>query len=547
MPKNIDDVILPERRRSIRNIPIPEGRRKSDKPSRVSVKKQAPPLDEEEYSPAPPQRLNIPRRQHSSRRRILLAGLAGALILVFAVLSIFNGATLAYTPRSSTLSFDNETHAARKTGETGLLYSIVKLSGDKGVEVTTSGEEEVSRKASGTIIVYNDASTEPQRLIENTRFEAPSGKIYRIAVAIVVPGKKTVGGVSQPGTIEATVLADLAVTHLTTPNVSVYPWNAGFGARYASPATLPTGTGLGVSFNKLGNEIAIGHVTGPFVSTYPWSSGFGAKYADPATNVAGTGFDVDFRIGNTDLAVAEEFTPFISVYAWNVGSGFGSKHLNPATLPAGQGLGVEFSPSGADIAVAHSFTPFITAYPWTTTFGIKYSDPLTLPIDEGERVAFSPDGSLLALASFSTPFILVYDWASGFGAKYADPATLPSDIANSVVFSPDGLNIAVAHYVSPFISVYPWSSGFGAKYADPATLPASTSFDSGFSPDGKDIAISHAITPFISVYPWASGFGVKYANPSTLPADDAVDVAWGLVSFSGSPYLYYAQQRVMSA
>ena len=242
MPKNIDDVILPERRRSIRNIPIPEGRRKSDKPSRVSVKKQAPPLDEEEYSPAPPQRLNIPRRQHSSRRRILLAGLAGALILVFAVLSIFNGATLAYTPRSSTLSFDNETHAARKTGETGLLYSIVKLSGDKGVEVTTSGEEEVSRKASGTIIVYNDASTEPQRLIENTRFEAPSGKIYRIAVAIVVPGKKTVGGVSQPGTIEATVLADLAgesynsgLTDFTVPGLKGTPRYSTVYARSKTP------------------------------------------------------------------------------------------------------------------------------------------------------------------------------------------------------------------------------------------------------------------------------------------------------------------------
>jgi hypothetical protein len=29
----------------------------------------------------------------------------------------------------------------------------------------------------------------------------------------------------------------------------VYPWSAGFGTRYASPATLPTGSAQSVSFS----------------------------------------------------------------------------------------------------------------------------------------------------------------------------------------------------------------------------------------------------------------------------------------------------------
>ena len=42
--------------------------------------------------------------------------------------------------------------------------------------------------------------------------------------------------------------AAIAVAHATSPFISVYQWSAGFGAKYADPATLPTGTGRGVDF-----------------------------------------------------------------------------------------------------------------------------------------------------------------------------------------------------------------------------------------------------------------------------------------------------------
>jgi len=41
----------------------------------------------------------------------------------------------------------------------------------------------------------------------------------------------------------------IAIAHATTPFISTYPWSAGFGAKYADPATLPTGTGNGVAFS----------------------------------------------------------------------------------------------------------------------------------------------------------------------------------------------------------------------------------------------------------------------------------------------------------
>ncbi len=219
MPKNIEDIIVPDKNlpagrqgRSIRDIPIPEGRRKSERLfNDVFLKKPALAATSagDDYSSLPPrQNPNLPRGGRTSRKRVWMAVGVTGLVLLFAILSMFDGATFAYVPKSATLSFDNEVYTAQKTGAGGLFYSVVKLSREQGLVAPVSEEEPVSRKALGVIIVYNNASTESQRFVENTRFESPSGKIYRIQKAITIPGKKTVAGVSAPGTIEVTVYAD---------------------------------------------------------------------------------------------------------------------------------------------------------------------------------------------------------------------------------------------------------------------------------------------------------------------------------------------------
>src|SRR3989344_844534 len=255
MSKKIEDIIPPERRRSIRDIPIPEGRRKSDPfsprsatPARATARKAAPAIriEEEEESAVPVSGRNpdFPRRKRTSRRRVWMAAGAGALILIFAVLSMFNGATFAYVPKSAALIFNNETYTAHKSGTEGLFYSVVKLSREKGAATPAGGETDVERKASGVIVVYNDASAEPQRLIENTRFESSAGKIYRIRNVITIPGKKTVSGVSQPGTIEVTVYADApgeaynaGLSDFTVPGLKGTPRYTSIYARSKTPMT----------------------------------------------------------------------------------------------------------------------------------------------------------------------------------------------------------------------------------------------------------------------------------------------------------------------
>ncbi len=218
MAKNIEDIIVPERRRSIRDIPIPAGRRRADHLTPTFDTKPTPPPAPSlgDFSkppspptpPPPPRPPVFPERPRKSKKKMWLGVLLGVIVLVFAVLSFFNGATLAYMPKSLDLSFESDTFAAQKSGAGSLFYSVVKLSRDKSFVAPAGGEQDVSRKASGVIVVYNDATTEPQRLVENTRFESAGGKVYRIQNAITIPGKKTVSGGSQPGSIEVTVYAD---------------------------------------------------------------------------------------------------------------------------------------------------------------------------------------------------------------------------------------------------------------------------------------------------------------------------------------------------
>ena len=87
----------------------------------------------------------------------------------------------------------------------------------------------------------------------------------------------------------------LAVAHNTSPRITVYPWDDGFGTKFANPATLPAGNGKGVAFSPAGDAIAVAHASSPFVTAYPWSgAGFGAKFANPATLPAGNGNGVAF-------------------------------------------------------------------------------------------------------------------------------------------------------------------------------------------------------------------------------------------------------------
>lgn len=312
----------------------------------------------------------------------------------------------------------------------------------------------------------------------------------------------------------------LAVAHGTSPYISVYPWDSGFGAKFADPATLPTTTAsFGVTFNANGDYVAIQHTTSPYISAYTWSSvGFGTKFADPATAPTNDAFNpgsvIHFNQVTDDLATAFSTNPDIAVYPFS-GSGFGTKYSDPGTAIGGDGSSCRFTADGNEIAVGSASTPYCQVYAWSSGFGAKYANPASTINDPVYGVDFSSDDAYIATGQITSPFADVYAWGPGFGTAYNHPPGLAG--INDVAFSNNVDNIVFNGQSSPYIFAFPWSAGYGTQYAAPSPAFPNVVSQARWIADDSVIACTTYSSPYIVVFDWSSGFGTKYANPATLP------------------------------
>jgi len=133
--------------------------------------------------------------------------LAGA---AFAASSFFSSATLTVVPKQETASVDTLIESSSMPAAGELPHVLVTATSTGTQVLPSTGTQEVQRKASGQIVVYNNYSSATQRLIKNTRFEASDGRIYRINTSVDVPGRHTEDGKTVPGSVTVTVYADVA-------------------------------------------------------------------------------------------------------------------------------------------------------------------------------------------------------------------------------------------------------------------------------------------------------------------------------------------------
>lgn len=89
-----------------------------------------------------------------------------------------------------------------------LPVQLFRLDKNLIFEADATGEKHVENKAVGKIIIYNAYSSQPQPLVQNTRFVTPEGKIFRLTKNIIIPGAKIKEGKIIPSSIEAEVMAD---------------------------------------------------------------------------------------------------------------------------------------------------------------------------------------------------------------------------------------------------------------------------------------------------------------------------------------------------
>ncbi len=210
MTKKIINDMLPSKR-SIRQIPLS----KDKKADYQDLKKEIVDLEENKGN-FKPRRVNKiaggNRKPLNPKFVIWLIAIICLLALFFGVSILFSSATVIVTPRTEKITFNNDAYSAKleSAAATDLTFEVLKVKEDLGETVEATAEKQVSQKASGKIVIYNNYSTSPQRLINNTRFEAANGKVYRISTSVIIPGQNKESGKIIPGSVEATVVADQA-------------------------------------------------------------------------------------------------------------------------------------------------------------------------------------------------------------------------------------------------------------------------------------------------------------------------------------------------
>lgn len=123
------------------------------------------------------------------KRIILFLTIMAIIFLGVVALINLSSATIKITPHQEFININEQLKSGFEIIQTEQEYSQTASS----TEMSISGQ-----KARGQIVVYNTYSSS-QKLITQTRFETPDGKIYKIQNPIVIPAN---------GSLEATVYAE---------------------------------------------------------------------------------------------------------------------------------------------------------------------------------------------------------------------------------------------------------------------------------------------------------------------------------------------------
>jgi len=259
--------IIPPKKRSIRDIPLPDGKLQPRSDVRVERREileepeERPQMIRREvkeiqrnYSPEPEYEeieetesefvSNLPPARKRRNRSYSRQSFGKKKIAFFSVLIIAFIFVIFLVSRESAKVYIYAKEMSQSASVSlGLNYTPLELSLEKVVSVKATGEEQVTEKATGRITIYNEYEEEEQRLLKETRFESPNGLIYRIPSSVVVPGlTRDATGNVIPGKIEVEVVADkpgeqynIAPAKFTVPGFKDLPQYQSFYAISENP------------------------------------------------------------------------------------------------------------------------------------------------------------------------------------------------------------------------------------------------------------------------------------------------------------------------
>ncbi len=187
---------------------------------------------------SPPPQNKEPKSNHVVRRHrrrgFFRSPLFGILVVLTVIIvgaslisTLFARASISVTLRELPVSFEDEAVSADQeallVGEQIpylLRIEYVPMIRES-ISIPTEEEETVEVPAVGTITVFNEFGTQAITLAATTRFQSPSGLVYRTPKQVVIPGQRTVDGRTVPGSIDIEVFADAAGVEYNIEEVGV--------------------------------------------------------------------------------------------------------------------------------------------------------------------------------------------------------------------------------------------------------------------------------------------------------------------------------------
>jgi hypothetical protein len=196
MPKTIEDIIPPSRRRAMamdENATTPQQAQPMQPMTDLS---SSPPSNN--FPPAPP-------RVKIRTGRSFPYGTAIVALIVIAlsagVLYAFADAKVEITPTSQTGAVSGEFTATAGSGT--LPFSVISVTKTASASVPAESTESANDSAQGQIIISN-TGTAAESFVTNTRFETASGLVFRVHTPVTIPPASASG----PGTLQTTIYAD---------------------------------------------------------------------------------------------------------------------------------------------------------------------------------------------------------------------------------------------------------------------------------------------------------------------------------------------------
>lgn len=181
---------------------------------------------------------------------VFLCGGAAMVAIVLLISFPFARVTVSLEPSVAEFSLDGiRVEAVAGVSEVDgagkkIPASLIEFAASLKREFPPSAKERVSRKATGTVLIYNMFSSASQTLVAKTRLQDLSGRTFRTQRRVIVPGTLVRNGKIIPRSVSAVVEAErsgaefnIAPSRFTVPGFAGTPKFAGFYAESSKPFT----------------------------------------------------------------------------------------------------------------------------------------------------------------------------------------------------------------------------------------------------------------------------------------------------------------------